>query len=152
MVLTALRTFKMKYKLLLLSCVLAFGANASEEAENPELRCLAKNMYHEARGESFEGQVAVALVTLNRVKSKHYPNSICEVVYQHKQFSWTLNEPKITGWRLYHELRMLAYSIMTETVISRVGNSKHYHANTVEPYWAKTMKVAVVIDNHIFYK
>ena len=51
--------------------------------------CLAMNIYHEARGESIEGQIAVAVVTMNRVKESKWPNTPCEVVWQNKQFSWT---------------------------------------------------------------
>ena len=61
--------------------------------------CLAENVYHEARGEPIDGQYAVAEVTMNRVASKHYPSTVCEVVYQENfdvirkrnvsAFSWT---------------------------------------------------------------
>ena len=47
-----------------------------------EIECMAKNIYFEAAIESTAGQLAVAQVTLNRVKSKHYPNTVCEVVYE----------------------------------------------------------------------
>ena len=47
-----------------------------------EIECMTKNIYFEAAVESTAGQLAVAQVTLNRVKSKHYPNSVCEVVYE----------------------------------------------------------------------
>ena len=55
--------------------------------------CLALNIYHEARDQSTAGQLAVAQVTVNRVESKHYPNTVCDVVYQKGKsicaFSWT---------------------------------------------------------------
>ena len=47
-----------------------------------EAICLATNIYHEARGESYAGKVAVANVTMNRVTSPKFPNTICDVVYQ----------------------------------------------------------------------
>ena len=50
---------------------------------------MALNIYHEARGEVTEGQIAVAQVTVNRAKDKRWPDTICGVVYQSKQFSWT---------------------------------------------------------------
>ena len=52
--------------------------------QGQELGCLALNIYHEGRGESAKGQSAIAAVTMNRVASKHYPDSICEVVWQRK--------------------------------------------------------------------
>ena len=56
------------------------------------LLCLTLNVYHEARGEPFLGQVAVAEVTLNRVDDLRWPDTVCEVVYQPYQFSWTLED------------------------------------------------------------
>jgi hypothetical protein len=53
-----------------------------------ETECLATNIYFEARGESVEGQKAVAFVTLNRVESDKFPNDICSVVYQAKHSRW----------------------------------------------------------------
>ena len=47
-----------------------------------DVQCLARNIYFEARGESIEGQEAVALVTLNRVMDENYPDTVCEVVHQ----------------------------------------------------------------------
>ena len=47
-----------------------------------QTRCLAMAIYYEARGESEKGQIAVAQVIMNRVKSRKYPGSICNVVYQ----------------------------------------------------------------------
>ena len=52
------------------------------------IMCLAMNVYWEARNQSIAGQVAVAQVTMNRVASPDYPNDVCGVVHQHKQFSW----------------------------------------------------------------
>lgn len=51
--------------------------------------CLVKNVYWEARGESRAGMKAVAQVTLNRVRAAQWPDSVCEVVRQPRQFSWT---------------------------------------------------------------
>ena len=57
-----------------------------------DLYCLAANLYFEARGESIKGQIAVAEVTLNRVKANQYPNSVCNVVFQRKKFTWVAQE------------------------------------------------------------
>jgi spore germination cell wall hydrolase CwlJ-like protein len=59
---------------------------------NKQLLCMAKNIYYEAASESFEGKLAVAQVTMNRVNSKKFPSNVCDVVYQKTgstyQFSW----------------------------------------------------------------
>jgi len=54
-----------------------------------DLVCLAMNIYHEGRGEEMRGQAAIAAVTMNRVRSARYPDTVCAVVWQRKQFSWT---------------------------------------------------------------
>lgn len=64
----------------------AFG---KESFTKQELKCLADNVYHEARGESLEGRYAVIFATLERVLHKRFPKTICGVVHQPWQFSWT---------------------------------------------------------------
>jgi len=128
-----------------------------------EVECLAKNLYHEARGENKEGQIAVAIVTMNRVKSSHYPNTICKVVYQHKQFSWTTHPPKITKWKVYNTMKLIAKKVIAGKAPNKIGNSLFYYAEKVRdprtgkmipfaaPYWASTKERVTQIDNHIFY-
>jgi spore germination cell wall hydrolase CwlJ-like protein len=55
--------------------------------------CLAMNVYHEARNQSFIGQVAVAQVVMNRVKDNRFPNDVCEVVTQGQTYSWKPDVP-----------------------------------------------------------
>src|SRR4051812_32478270 len=66
---------------------------AAVVATEQEVRCLADNISHEAPDESYQGQLAVATVTMNRVAHKSFPKTVCDVVYQHGkrgcQFSWT---------------------------------------------------------------
>jgi len=125
-----------------------------------ELKCLADNIYHEARNESIKGQVAVALVTINRVNSQYYPNTICEVVWEYKQFSWTLDKVLAKtkyNKRAYDKAELIALVFITKTMANEeirdfTNNSTHYHANYVSPYWASNLKYIMKIDNHIFYK
>lgn len=56
--------------------------------DSAELDCLAKNIYHEARGESLQGKMAVANVTLNRVHSDKFPDTVCKVVHQAVYSTW----------------------------------------------------------------
>lgn len=60
------------------------------EVDVDQMHCLAKNIYFEARGESREGKIAVANVTVNRVESSRYPDSVCEVVHQAVYSRWWL--------------------------------------------------------------
>lgn len=121
-----------------------------------DLNCLALNIYFEAYEESIKGQLAVGLVTLNRVESPYFPNSVCGVVYQHKQFSWfwdgKSDRPKYP--EKYETARLLASSLLDpESVIDDYTyGSDHYHADYVDPYWRHSMVRIVKIDTHIFYK
>lgn len=62
---------------------------ATKDLSENDMYCMVQNIYHESRGEDTLGQAAVAHVTLNRVKSPAYPDSVCGVVWQKDQFSWT---------------------------------------------------------------
>lgn len=138
-----------------------------------DLRCLAMNIYHEARSDSLAGQVAVADVVLNRVESKRYPNTICEVVHQSKlrtnwlgkvvpsinkcQFSWYCDgksdEPKnIEAWESAKEL---SRNILTnDTFRGITEGSTHYHARYVKPDWIadRGMRRIGSIGEHVFYR
>jgi hypothetical protein len=136
---------------------------ANKHRETIDLQCLALNIYHEARGEPLAGKIAVAKVTLNRVTSPKYPNSICAVVFsnawsaKYKRrvavFSWTndnlTNIPSESeAWR---ESLTIARSVYEGTVTSEVGNALFYHAADIKPYWARTKTRVAHIGRHIFY-
>ena len=86
-----------KLFLILLLSVASWNASASVVAipKLMEVDCLAKAIFFEARGESYAGKVMVANVIVNRTKfGKPFPNTICKVVYQRNQFSWTKSKWK----------------------------------------------------------
>lgn len=70
----------------LLSIPLVFSvistATADTKIPTDPVQCMATNLYFEARDQSFAGQIAIALVVVNRVKDKRFPNSICSVIYE----------------------------------------------------------------------
>jgi len=132
------------------------------------LICLALNVYHEAKNQSFMGQVAVAQVVMNRVKDARYPNTVCDVVkqaetYKYKptipiknkcQFSWYCDgksdkpeEPK--AWR---DAMHVANGVYNGHIGDFVEGATHYHAYYVNPSWANVKKYVLRIDDHIFYK
>ncbi|MBO6633560.1 cell wall hydrolase [Parvibaculum sp.] len=127
-----------------------------------ERRCLAAGIYFEARGETTEGQLAVARVILNRVGSEHYPDSICGVVYQGAsratgcQFSFTCDK-RVN--KVPNERRAWAKARRTAEYVTlgRIGETElapamFYHADYVQPYWAASMVEVAKIGRHIFYK
>jgi len=138
-----------------------------------ETECLATNIYFEARGESYEGQKAVAFVTLNRVDSNKFPNDICSVVYQAKhsdwwaehkdrlvpirnkcQFSWYCDgkSDRIRNSSDYQRLYTLAAEVITGRHEDNTEGALWYHANYVRPDWRLAYAKTVDIDDHIFYK
>jgi spore germination cell wall hydrolase CwlJ-like protein len=127
-----------------------------------QLDCLARNIYHEAGYESFEGKVAVAQVTLNRTESGQFPSDICKVVYQKNvvyekvlcQFSWyceqaTLKKPM--NGPVYTESMEVAKKVLLEGFrLDSVKNALYFHGDYINPGW-KRERVAKV-GRHIFYK
>lgn len=126
------------------------------EYTEDDFRCLALNIYFEAYEESLKGQLAVGLVTLNRVRSPYFPNSVCGVVYQHKQFSWywdgKSDRPKYP--KKYETAMLLASSLLDKEskIYDYTYGSDHYHADYVDPRWRYNMQRVVKIDTHIFYR
>ena len=132
-----------------------------------ELECMSKNIYFEAALESTAGKLAVAQVTMNRVNSKQYPNTVCKVVYQGRhyksglpvkdrcQFSWycdgKLDVPHIGAmWRESSEIAV--YVLATPDLIDITDGATHYHADYISsPKWADPLRKTVEIDTHIFY-
>ena len=115
---------------------------------NKEVKCLASAIYHEARGESHPGQVQVAHVVINRKNSGKYPNKICAVVFQPKQFSGLYKIRYDT--QSYH----VAKKVYTGVYKPPLWNVTHYHTTSVNPHWASWSKLTKVgkIGNHVFYR
>lgn len=125
-----------------------------EQYEKQESLCLKKNIYFESRGEPYLGQLAVGFVTLNRVNSPKFPNTICEVVKQKKQFSWywdgkSDNIYDFTGWV---KAVKVANDVMYGNYKDPTNGALFYHANYVKPYWQKHFKQTKKIYKHIFYR
>lgn len=126
------------------------------------LICLALNIYHESRNQSVAGQVAVGETTMNRVAHKHYPNNVCDVVYQKGKkscaFSWTCDDKPDKPYEksAWEKSLGLAEMILGDDYDLTVVGDKvtHYHTYRVNPYWAKAKNLEKVrkIGDHIFYR
>ncbi len=137
-------------------------AQVTTEMRDRQLACLARNIYYEAGGEPFEGKVAVAQVTLNRVKNGQFPDDICRVIYQKSpvmdkvicQFSWTCNgvsKVKPANGREFDESMTVAKKVLLEGFrLPSLEHALYFHADYINPGWKRT-KVAH-IGRHIFYK
>lgn len=130
------------------------------EHEMAELECLAKNIYYESGAEGMIGWIAVGKVTMNRVKSKLYPNTICEVVYQNNgkvwQFSWTnpkkkLTKPNESLYNRIYEISLLIF-LHNEYLYDVTHGALNFHASYIHTNWGTRLHKTVKIGNHIFYR
>ena len=126
-----------------------------------EQKCLAEAIYFEARGEPFDGQVAVGQVVLNRVRNPAYPASVCGVVYQNRawknacQFSFACDDVPdiIVPGPAWEQAKRIASDMAAETLAAKeIGSATHYHATYVRPRWAGTMDRIRQIGQHVFYR
>lgn len=127
--------------------------------EDNDMVCLACNIYHEARNQPKEGQIAVANVTLNRVKSNRFPDDICSVVWQKKQFSWTWDGKsdktyEETAWKHALELSyiLIKGSEYGQQIDDNTNGALWYHADYTTPYWMHDANITAIYGDHIFYK
>ena len=148
----------------------------------PELYCLAMNIYHEARAEPIAGQYAVADVTINRTLDTRYPNTVCEVVMQARmkeswktkqypdlpdserkyipirnkcQFSWFCDgrSDAVRDSDSWRKAQEIAYRIVQERKFRGITEgATHYHANYVAAKWRHDFDLVGRIGVHIFYR
>ena len=126
-----------------------------------QLDCLTRNIYWESATEPFEGKVAVAQVTLNRVASGKFAPDICGVVYQKNivaervicQFSWMCDGSSKTKpiypaqWK---ESEEVAKKVLLEGFrLPSVKNALYFHADYIQPQWGKPQ--VAKFGRHIFY-
>jgi spore germination cell wall hydrolase CwlJ-like protein len=117
--------------------------------------CLATAVYFEARGESLEGQLAVARVVMNRAASGKYPPSWCATIKQHAQFSFVRHgefpavDTASDAWRKAEGIARLAAANVIPSVTIDV---LWYHADYVAPSWGHRLSMAQKIGQHIFYR
>lgn len=118
-----------------------------------QTRCLASAVFYEARSETLEGQLAVARVIINRVRSERFRPTLCGVVTQPGQFSFVrggvIPQPDISHphWKRAVAISQIALDDKWDSVAE---GALYFHARRVKTAWARPK--AAVIDNHIFYR
>ena len=129
-----------------------------KQAVMKEVECLARNVYFEAGGEPRAGKIAVAEVTMNRVKSKKYPRTVCGVVNQRIkgtcQFSWVCEGKKTVyrnsaAWR--ESVKIAENILISKQKYGIIGSAMYFHADYVDPVWNENKRFIRKIGNHIFY-
>lgn len=130
------------------------AAHSSEATADAEHQCLAGAVYFEAKGESLQGQLAVAEVVINRSRSGRFPSSLCGVVKQKGQFSFIRSGrfPSIPraslAWRKAVAVSRVALDELAEGTVPR---AMFFHATYVSPRWRGLTRIATV-GNHVFYR
>jgi hypothetical protein len=127
---------------------------------NAQWRCMTEALYFEARGETIEGQYAVAEVILNRVDNANYPNSVCEVVNQGTgrrnacQFTYTCDgiPEVVTDRTAWNRAGQIARIMMDDAPRTLTRGATHYHADWVNPNWARVYPRTAQYGSHIFYR
>ncbi len=139
---------------------LVFQGESEDEYQARQRRCLATAIYFEARGEPMRGQLAVAQVVMNRVRTTRYADTICGVVYQGQwqrkgcQFSFACDGQADVprDKRLWALANTLAKRVTEGKVwLTDIGHATHYHATYVKPRWRRDMNRIKKIGQHIFY-
>ena len=159
----------------------ASSVMGDQKVDYKEIYCLAANSYFEARGEPFDGKIAVAQVVINRVKSNKYPNSLCKVITEGPvkeswktrkdptlpveerkyypirdrcQFSWYCDgkSDKTPDSTAWEKALLISYGVYHGNLDDFVEGATHYHASYVLPEWADTKTKVVQIGEHIFYR
>jgi N-acetylmuramoyl-L-alanine amidase len=142
--------------------------------DSNELECMATNVYHESRGESVKGQLAVAHVTLNRVEDENYPDNVCDVVYQAKYSTWWLETKGRlvpVRWKCqftwycdgksdfinksssaWEQALYISTNVLTGNTDDPTAGATHYFNHHIaNPHWSKFMTEVARIDNHAFF-
>ncbi len=123
---------------------------------------LARTVYGEARGETFEGKVAVAHVIINRFRSAKWfaGDTLAATCLKSKQFSsWNDGDPNralmmdaVLTEKVFAECLYAALGALLGRIPDPTGGSTHYHASNVHPDWAKGHTSVATIGAHLFYR
>ena len=142
--------------------VVAMLAQTGTDLPVDEVGCMAQNIYHEARGESIDGQLAVAHVTYNRVKSPRFPNTICAVVTQDKgpkpwdcQFSWTCDgkSDRARNTEAFALAVLLSLEVMNGEAEDITQGAEFYVAKSaLGVSWVQNLEQIGKIGGHFFMR
>ena len=135
----------------------ATGAKGSSCDFDSQVRALALNIYHEARDQGIKGMQLVGEVTLNRVGHSMFPDSVCEVVFQPNQFSWTGRVKNLTPKEkdAWFDAQLIAWGLLHDTLPRYTLDATHYlNPDRVSrlPRWARTYTKVTTWKDHVFYK
>jgi N-acetylmuramoyl-L-alanine amidase len=118
----------------------------------PEVECMARAVYREAANQALSGQLAVAQVILNRVKSGAYPSSVCGVVDQPGQFSRGPVSPLMASAKPWSAAVAIALIAQEQRFPQIAPGALFFHAASMRPAWSGERERVAQIGDHIFYR
>lgn len=113
--------------------------------------CLAQNLYFEAANEPHEALAAVAATVFNRMSSRVYPASVCEVVYQPYQYSWTLDRQNWNKRPPASFMTLAREFMQSRDILTEEYPVTHFHRVDVQPAWSHTLTYVATLGQHKFY-
>lgn len=122
---------------------------------DPSAFCMAATVYGEARGEQELGQALVAQTIINRVNSKYYYNTACEVVQQRKQYAgYGAAIPRTDKqWAKWVSISEVVIKVRAGGyALGTCGKATHFDMSTATPYWAGKLTLLCKVGGHVFYK
>lgn len=127
------------------------GGSVTCGSPQNDFQCMMCNCFLEAGNQNHQGMVAVNKVVMTRVRMSSYPNSVCGVIYQRSQFSWT-NSSRTRNRTVSGENYNRCYNSVREAYNFQGHFASHYHADYVAPGWRRGCRGRFVIGDHIFYQ
>ena len=129
----------------LMIALIGLSEQGTAQYEQNELQLLARCVNGEARGEPYEGQVAIGAVVMNRVKSPRYPNSIADVIYAPGQFG-PVSNGSIAKYLANPKASCLQAAQDAINGYTTIGTFTHFKNARVQ-----ISGDSIVIGNHVFY-
>jgi hypothetical protein len=128
-----------------------------------EIRCLARTIYFEARGESIAAQIAVGQVTLNRVKGDSFPDTVCGVVHEKRhgvcQYTWFCHRNKLIVHEkgLFANIMILATALYDHYYVSQiipdiVDGAMYFQRSAHHLVGGESSVITAHIDHQFFYR
>jgi spore germination cell wall hydrolase CwlJ-like protein len=146
----------MRWLAVMVAALCLAGEGRAQPIGDRDLECLAHNVFMEARDQPYAGRLAVAHVTLNRLRAG-FARTVCAVVHQPGAFSWTGRQPQhgpigLADLRAWDWAKYVAMQAVLDPDGDPTGGATHFHSRRVEPEWRNSLVRLVGIGEHVFYR
>lgn len=133
----------------ILALILTTGFSPNQRTDS---NCLARTIYHEARGASQVDRRAVAHVVINRKESNRFPSTICGVVYDRGEFTWTRDNPNVREWKAWEDSKRLSDAVLAGQTLDPTHGATYFWKATLRPVWGRSYRVMLRTNAHVYAK